>query len=461
MCGIAGAFDVPDAADVVSRMLVALQHRGQDAAGIAAWDGERFDSIRDLGLVQQVFGGIHMSKRLPGRHAVGHVRYATSGSAREKRNVQPVIRNCGALGTVAIAHNGHLTNADAVRERLAAAGARFETSTDTEVIPALMAESASLGLGQALAAAFEAVRGAFAVVILVDGQAVAATDPFGFRPLAFAKHKGGWVVASETHAFDVLDVRGGAMPAGTAMVFSSRSASVLQYDPGRPFHRNCGFEQVYFSRPDSVTFGVSSHTVRERLGFLLGRKDTTLADLVTPVPDSSNAMAAAYARERGMPFVPALIRSHYTDRSFIKSDQKEREKCVRLKLGAVRSAVGGKRIVVVDDSLVRGNTMRRVVALCRSVGAREVHVRIASPPIIHPCRWGIALPTFEELAMHGKETAAEMRQELGADSLTYLSIEELLEALDDRNQFRHCITCFSGRDPMEESLCSVTMRQAP
>lgn len=449
MCGIAGAYGVPDAGRVVSLMLKAMQHRGQEAAGIVSADGEGLHEIKGFGLVDEVFAGVDFAARLPGTAAVGHIRYATCGEADDRRNVQPLVASLRRREK-AIVHNGNLTNYPTMREALERQGAIFQTASDTELFLHLMARSGENPLSARLKDACDRIEGAYSILLLTRDGLLAAVDPYGFRPLSVAPYGDGWLFASETCAFDLF----GAAPsspiaAGTIVEIDSATEGAMLESGGEPaITRHCSFEHIYFTRPDSVIFGVRAASVRERLGIALAKSAGTKTDIVTSVPDSSNAIAIAYAEALGIPFRFALIRNHYTGRTFITPKQTARELGVRMKLNADRHVVEGRTITVVDDSLVRGTTAKKIVELLRSAGAKEVHLRIGSPPVIHPCHWGIDTPSRQEL-IAADLPPAELAKLLGADSLEYLPITALHEALDDKAGVSHCTTCFSGTLPEE------------
>jgi amidophosphoribosyltransferase len=425
-------------------MLKAMQNRGQEGAGITSTDGKQLFELKNFGLVDEVFRTTDFGTHLPGTSAIGHIRYSTAGDPGSYANLQPLVASHGAFTPFAVAHNGNLTNHELLRTVATDVGYRSRTTSDTEMFLFLIARAAHPDITDAIADACMTVEGAFALLILTPDTLCAVTDPFGFRPLSVAQYGDGFVFASETRAFDMLAAQDStAIKPGT--IFRADRVNATKYARSA-FGRRCSFEHVYFSMPDSMPFGVSSNKVREKLGRLLAQKNTVRTDIVTPVPDSSNAMAVAYAEESGLPFRLALIRNHYTGRTFITPKQPARELGVRMKLNVVRDLVNGKTVTVVDDSLVRGTTISKVVALLRNAGATEVHVRIPSPPVIHPCWWGIDTPSFEELsAAHA--TPAELEKKLGLDSLLYLSLEELREALGDSEGVRYCTTCFTGVQP--------------
>jgi amidophosphoribosyltransferase len=448
MCGVIGVFGHPEAANLAYLGLYALQHRGQESAGIVATDGEKLRSVREMGHVNDIFTADRL-KDLPGNAAIGHVRYSTAGDS-SKRNAQPIAVDY-AGGSVAVGHNGNLVNAVELRERLEADGSIFTTTSDTEVIVHLIARSRERTLPERVADALRQVRGAYSLVFLTENSVVAVRDPMGFRPLAIGKTKDNtWIVSSETCAFELLgaefvrDVDPGEM-----VIIDSEGVHSEHPFSAEQNHR-CVFEWVYFARPDSSIDGRSVYRARERMGRRLALEHPVPADVVIPVPDSGVAAAIGYARESGIPYDQGLMRSHYMGRTFIEPSQQIRHFGVKLKLSPVREVLAGKRVVVVDDSIVRGTTSQKIVGMIRSAGASEVHMRISSPPTVGPCRYGIDTPTREELiaSAHSPE---EIRKYVGADSLGYLSLEGLFDSVngvrrDNQNGF--CDACFSNNQPI-------------
>ncbi|HTK04406.1 MAG TPA: amidophosphoribosyltransferase [Candidatus Eisenbacteria bacterium] len=448
MCAIAGAFDVPNASYVISLMLKAMQHRGQEAAGIVSTDGKVLHDHRGFGLCDEVFANVDFASRLPGTAAVGHLRYATTGDSNSPECIQPLMAAL-RYGPTAVVHNGNLTNYRARRAELEEAGAIFQSGSDTELFLHLMARSHAADTVARLSESFTRVEGAYSLLVLTRDKLIAAVDPLGFRPLAVARLGKGYLFASETCAFDLLNVRP-SLPVSAGKIIevsANGDRSTAFAVPQRT--RHCSFEHIYFSRPDSNAYGLSSNVVRERLGSLLAERAPAAADLVTAVPDSSNTVALAYAEKLGLPFRFALIRNHYTGRTFITPKQTARELGVRMKLNAVKSVVHGKSVVVVDDSLVRGTTAAKVAALLRDAGATAVHLRIGSPPVIHPCFWGIDTPRRAELAA-AQSSPAQLAALMGVDSLAYLNVDDLRKALGDEAGNAYCTTCFTGTLPDEE-----------
>ncbi|HWG59874.1 MAG TPA: amidophosphoribosyltransferase [Candidatus Acidoferrales bacterium] len=443
-CGVFGIFGHSEAAKLAYLGLYALQHRGQESAGIASTDGAEIHVHKSLGHVQEIFTP-EVIAHLPGSAAIGHTRYSTAGETT-LMNAQPVVIDCNK-GKLALGHNGNLTNAGEVRRRLEHRGSIFQSTSDTEVIVHLVARSAARNLPGALADALTQVEGAYSLVILTRDEIYAIRDPRGFRPLALGRLEGSWVVASETCAFDLIDaeyVR--EIEPGEMLRISRAGLESIRFAAQKP-HQYCMFEHVYFSRPDSIVFGRSVNESRERLGHLLAREHPAVADIVTPVPDSGVPAAIGYAAESGIPFRMALIRNHYVGRTFIEPEQSIRDFGVKLKLNPVRRMLEGQRVALVDDSIVRGTTSRKIVRMVREAGATEVHVRISCPPTISPCYYGVDTPRRDELiaAQHSVE---EIRNFLGADSLGYLSLQSLREAVEDTEK-KFCTSCYTGSYPTE------------
>ncbi|HUJ29785.1 MAG TPA: amidophosphoribosyltransferase [Candidatus Acidoferrum sp.] len=443
-CGVFGIFGHPEAAKLAYLGIYALQHRGQESAGIASSDGVDVHAHKALGLVQEIFTP-EVIARLQGGAAISHTRYSTAGDT-SLTNAQPVVIDCNR-GKLALGHNGNLTNALEVRRRLEHRGSIFQTTSDTEVIVHLVARSAARNLPGALADALSQVEGAYSLVLLTRDELYAIRDPRGFRPLNLGRLDGAWVVASETCAFDLIDaeyVR--EIEPGEMVRISNSGIESIRFAPEKP-HQYCIFEHVYFSRPDSVVFGRPVNQSRERLGRLLAREHPVEADIVAPVPDSGVPAAVGYAAESGIPFRMALIRNHYVGRTFIEPEQAIRDFGVKLKLNPVRRMLEGQRIVLVDDSIVRGTTSRKIVRMVREAGATEVHVRISCPPTISPCYYGVDTPRRDEL-IASRQSVEEIRQFLGADSLGYLSLESMRAAVEDTGG-KFCTSCYTGNYPTE------------
>jgi amidophosphoribosyltransferase len=449
-CGVFGVFGHPEASNLAYLGLYALQHRGQESAGIVSSDGSELHVHRAMGEVEEIFQPNVLAK-LPGDLAIGHTRYSTAGD-KALLNAQPIMIDCNK-GKVALGHNGNLTNAVEWRRRLEHRGSIFQTNSDTEVIVHLIARSPARNLSGALGDALNQVEGAYSLLVLTTDELYAVRDPRGFRPLVLGKlpaANGGadtWLVASETCAFDLLNAQYGREIEPGEMVRISRSGiESIRFAPEKP-HQQCIFEHVYFSRPDSIIFGRSVNESRESLGRLLARERPADADIVVPVPDSGVPAAVGYALESKIPFRMGLIRNHYIGRTFIEPSQAIRNFGVRLKLNPVRGLIEGKRIVLVDDSIVRGTTSRKIVRMVREAGAREVHVRISCPPTISPCYYGVDTPTKEEL-IASSNTPEEICRFLGADSLGYLSMTGLKQAVGD-TQGNFCTSCYTGVYPTD------------
>jgi amidophosphoribosyltransferase len=442
-CGVFGVCDSQDAANLAYLGLYALQHRGQESAGIATLEEGRILVEREMGYVADVFDEARLS-RLPGRTAIGHVRYSTAGASL-LINAQPIVFATGR-GPLALAHNGNLVNARKIREGLEKSGALFTTTSDSEVILHLIARSKAPTLVGAIAEALQEVSGAYSLLILSREGIFAARDPNGIRPLSLGIREGSPVVASETCAFDLIearyerDVEPGEIVRLSREGFSSHRFAFPKFTP-------CVFEHVYFSRPDSLVFGKSVAATREAFGARLAREYPASADIVVPVPDSGMYAALGYARESRIPFALGLVRNHYVGRTFIEPKQSIRHFGVKVKLNPVREVVTGKRIVLVDDSIVRGTTSRKIVRMLREAGASEVHVRISSPPTMASCHYGIDTPTRREL-IASTQSVEEIRGFIEADSLGYLSAEGMLEAFGRPAQST-CLACFTGEYPIE------------
>jgi amidophosphoribosyltransferase len=443
-CGVFGIFGHEEAAKLTYLGLYALQHRGQESAGIAASDGATIRVHKDMGLAQEIFTPEVIS-RLPGHFGIGHTRYSTAGDTT-LTNAQPVSIDCNK-GKIALAHNGNLTNASEWRRKLEHRGSIFQTTSDTEVIVHLIARSSARNLTGAIADALNQVEGAYSLVILTRDEIFAVRDPRGFRPLNLGRINGTWVIASETCAFDLIDaeyVR--EIEPGEMIRISAGGVESIHFAPRKP-PQYCIFEHVYFSRPDSLVFGRPVNESRERMGRLLAREYPVDGDLVVPVPDSGVPAAVGYANESGIPFRMALIRNHYVGRTFIEPLQSIRDFGVKLKLNPVRRMLEGKRVILVDDSIVRGTTSRKIVHMVREAGATEVHMRISCPPTISPCYYGVDTPTREEL-IASRHSVEEIRKFLEADSLGYLSLARLRAAVDDTDK-HFCTSCYTGSYPTE------------
>ncbi len=448
-CGVFGIFGHPEAANLTYLGLYALQHRGQESCGIVSSDGTNLRAYRGMGLVSDVFRRDAIFDEIPGRNAIGHVRYSTAGSS-DLKNVQPIMVDY-ARGSIAVAHNGNLVNAQEVRNELERSGSIFSTTSDTEVLVHLLAKSQSDSLADRIAEALSAVKGAYSIVFLTETRMVAVRDPNGFRPLALGKLNDGYVVASETCAFDLIEAEFIREIEPGEMIFIDKHG-LKSY---RPFKETspspCIFEFVYFSRPDSFIFGKQVYTVRKEMGRQLAREHHVDADVVIAVPDSGMPAAMGYAEESGIPFELGLMRNHYVGRTFIEPQQSIRHFGVKLKLNPVRDIIEGKRVVVVDDSIVRGTTSRKIVKMIRNAGAREVHMRISSPPTSFPCYYGIDTPSRKEL-ISSSHTIEEISRYITADSLGYLSRSGMRAAAgvpDGVASGYFCDACFSGDYPVK------------
>jgi amidophosphoribosyltransferase len=448
-CGVFGICEREEASKLTYLGLYALQHRGQESAGIATvTEDGRMESHKSMGLVQEIFTPDVLAK-LPGRIAIGHTRYSTAGDTVVS-NAQPMVIDCNK-GKLAVAHNGNITNASELRRRLEHGGSIFASSSDTEVIVHLIARSRARNLTAAIADALNQVEGAYSLLILARGEIYAIRDPRGFRPLNLGRIENSWTVASETCAFDLIDaeyVR--EIEPGEMVRISSSGVESVHFAPAKP-PSFCSFEHVYFSRPDSVVFGRPVNESREHLGRLLAREHPVAADSVIPVPDSGVPAAIGYAAESGIPFRMGLIRNHYIGRTFIEPEQAIRDFGVKLKLNPVRRMIEGQRVILVDDSIVRGTTSRKIVRMVRESGAAEVHVRISCPPTISPCYYGVDTPTRAEL-IASNHSVEEIRQYLEADTLGYLSLTGLREALNDspgENDHKFCTSCYTGSYPTD------------
>lgn len=444
-CGVFGIFGHPEAANMAYLGLYALQHRGQESAGIVSSDDSQLYSHKAMGLVADIFSE-DVLKKLPGKSAIGHVRYSTTGASHLK-NAQPFLVDY-ARGGIAVAHNGNLVNAGLLRDELEAYGSIFQSSTDTEVLIHLIAQSKAATVVDRITDALGRVKGAYSIVFLTEGQLIAARDPHGFRPLALGKLKDSWVVASETCAFDLIEAEYlREIDPGEILVIDSyiRPKSCRPFDKAQ--YTPCIFEFIYFARPDSSIFGANVYSVRKNFGRELARENSIDADIVIPVPDSGVPAAIGFAEESNMPFQMGLIRNHYVGRTFIEPKDAIRHFGVKIKLNAVKELLKGKRVVVIDDSIVRGTTSRKIVKMIRDAGAKEVHMRISSPPTVCPCFYGIDTPTKKEL-IASSHTLDEISKYITADTLSYLSIEGMYKAVSDAGA-NFCDACFTGKYPVE------------
>jgi len=442
-CGVFGIYGHPEASVITYMGLYALQHRGQESAGIASSDGKSIYLHKAMGEVRQVFKEEDLY-RLIGSKAIGHVRYSTTGTSTLD-NAQP-IKIDRLNGPIAVAHNGNIVNAFQLRKKLEEAGAIFHSSSDSEVILHLITKSKAKSAEGALMDALKKVKGAYSIVYLDEHRLIAVRDPNGFRPLCLGRMDGVYLFASESCAFDMVgaeyirDIEPGEM------VIISKKGVEKRYISNNRSNRFCIFEYIYFLRPDSSLEGKSVYNVRKNLGKILAREKPANADIVIPVPDSSNCAALGYAEEAGLDFEFGLIRSHYIGRTFIEPSQKTRDFDTRIKYNPVKSILKGKSMVVVDDSIVRGTTSRNIVDMLRRAGARQIHFRVSSPPITHPCFYGIDTPTREEL-IASSYSVDEIAEFMSVDTLGYLSIDGLLDAVGGRRR-DHCIACFTGKYPI-------------
>ena len=454
MCGVFGIWGHPEAAKLAYLGLHALQHRGQESAGIVSSDGARLHAHRAMGLVQDCFGPEALA-RVPGERAIGHVRYSTAGGSHI-RNAQPFSVDY-ARGSIAVAHNGNLTNAEEVRERLEARGSIFQSSSDTEVIVHLVAMSTQRSVEDRIADALSQVRGAYSLVFLTEEALIAVRDPMGLRPLVLGmvRSRAGdeaHVVASEGTAFDLIDGRMVREVKPGEMIVIDRHGLRSSMPLAAAPRKSCIFEYVYFARPDSSLNGIGVYAARKNLGRRLAIEHPVPSDVVIPVPDSGVPSALGFAEQAGIPFELGMIRSHYVGRTFIEPEQSIRHFGVRLKLNPVADTLRGKRVVVVDDSIVRGTTSRKIVKMIRDAGAKEVHMRISSPPTSWPCYYGIDTPTRKELVASSHSTD-EIRQYITADTLGYLSLDGMLDAVtattgSEAGPGDFCHACFSGTYPI-------------
>ncbi|MFU0570726.1 amidophosphoribosyltransferase [Gardnerella vaginalis] len=462
-CGVFGVWGHPDAARLTYFGLHALQHRGQEGAGIVSNDDGHLHGHRGLGLLTQVFSNEKVMDRLTGNRAIGHVRYATAGSGSVD-NIQPFLFRFHD-GDVALAHNGNLTNCTSLRNSLEDEGAIFHSNSDTEILMHLIRHSSKATFMDRLKEALQTVHGGFAYLLLTQDSLIGATDPNGFRPLSLGRMKNGaYVLASETCALDIVRaefIRD--IEPGEIIVINDDGYTIEQYTK-HVQHAVCSMEFIYFARPDSNIYGINVHSVRKRMGARLAKESPVEADMVIGVPNSSLSAAAGYAETSGIPNEMGLIKNQYVARTFIQPTQELREQGVRMKLSAVRGVVAGKRVIVIDDSIVRGTTSKRIVQLLREAGAKEVHMRISSPPLKYPCFYGIDIQTTKEL-IAAKHSVEEIREYIDADSLAFLSLDGLVESIGLKKPAPYgglCVAYFNGDYPTalddygEEFLASLT-----
>jgi amidophosphoribosyltransferase len=442
-CGVFGIFGHPNAAELTYYGLYALQHRGQESAGIVTSDGNQFREHKGMGLVSQIFDG-KILHELVGNIAIGHTRYSTTGSSH-LRNAQPLTGNT-ARGQIAIAHNGNLTNAAQLREELEAKGIMFQTTVDSEVVLCLLAQPTN-GHENHLVHTMRRIEGAFSLVIMTESELIGARDPYGFRPLCIGRVDDAWVLASETCALDLIHAKFVRdVEPGEIVIINKDGLSSIQAFPEQERRAFCMFEYVYFARPDSTIADRSVYKVRVEMGRQLAREHPIAADVVIPVPDSGNCAALGYSLESGIPFEMAFVRNHYVGRSFLQPSQLIRDFDVRVKLNLIEELVKDKRVIVVDDSIVRGTTSKTRVNNLKEAGAKEVHVLVSCPPHMNPCVYGIDFPDRSKL-MAANHSLEEIRKYLNADSLHYLSPDGLVKATGLPKE-NFCLACWDGNYPI-------------
>ncbi len=442
-CGLFGVYGHPRAAELTYYGLYALQHRGQESAGIVVDSGNGFVEHKGMGWVAQVFSEPSLAL-LKGNISVGHVRYSTTGSSLLK-NAQPIVVDC-SRGQIAVAHNGNLTNANLLRDELEAYGSIFQSTVDSEVIVHLLAQPLGDNRELSLIDVLHKIQGAFSLLIMSQGELIGVRDPLGFRPLCIGKLKDAWILASESCALDQIQAKFVRdVEPGELVIINKDGLRSIKYAQ-EPRHAFCIFEYVYFARPDSTIHGQNVYRVRVNLGRQLAREHGVKADIVVPVPDSGNAAALGFAEESGIPFEMAFVRNHYTGRTFLQPSQLIRDFGVRIKLNLIKELVRGKRVVVVDDSIVRGTTARARVTTLREAGAKEVHMRISCPPHKWPCHYGIDFPTRDEL-LAAKNSPDKIREYLGCDSLGYLSLDGMIKATGQPAK-EFCHACYTGEYPV-------------
>ncbi len=443
-CGIFGIYGHPDAAELTSLGLHALQHRGEESTGIATGDGKRVHVYTGMGHVADVFSEPEILDRLPGHLAIGHNRYSTTGSDT-LCNSQPFLAECRD-GYVAVAHNGNLTNTAQLRSHMQEGGAIFQTSTDSELILHLIARSREDHIVDRVTDALRQIQGAYSLALCTEDKLLAARDPYGFRPLCLGQLGDSWIIASESCALDIISARyiRDIEPGELVVIDANGLRTFSPFETGR--YAFCIFEYIYFSRPDSIIFGDTVDKTRRKLGKQLAIEHPADADIVIAVPDSSNTAAMGYADQSGIKLEIGLIRNHYVGRTFITPGQDSRTAMVRLKFNPVRGILRGKRVVVVEDSIVRGTTLRYLVRMLREAGARQVHIRVSCPPIVSPCYYGIDFQTEREL-IASKKTVEQIREHLGVDSLGYLSLKGMLDVAPNATH-QYCTACFNRVYPI-------------
>jgi len=443
-CGVVGVYGHSDAANLAYLGLYALQHRGQESAGIVASNNGKMHLEVGMGLVADVFSDLRL-KKLPGNIAIGHNRYSTTGVSRIK-NAQPCLIEY-AGGTMAMGHNGNLVNASEIRQELGTAGAIFQSTNDSEVIVHLMAQSQRNSFVDRAVAALSQVKGAYSIVLMSEDELIAARDPQGFRPLCLGKLDGAYIVASESCVMDLVEAEFIREIEPGELILINQYGVKSFYPFQKTSTKQCVFEHIYFSRPDSYLFGHSVYSVRKLMGKALALEKPVEADVVVPVPDSGVISAMGYSEEAEIPFQMGLIRNHYVGRTFIEPQSQIRNFGVKIKLNAVKPVIEGKRVIIIDDSIVRGTTSKKIVRMLREVGALEVHVRISSPPTTHSCFYGIDTPTKSELIASNMDIE-QTREYLGADSLHYISLEGMLGIFGEQKD-DFCAACFDGHYPVD------------
>ncbi len=443
-CAVMGVYNHPKSANLTYLGLYALQHRGQESSGIVSNDKGTFYKHINLGLVADVFSDVSNLEKLKGNVAIGHNRYSTTGQTKLV-NAQPLVVS-SKYGPMAIAHNGNFVNAGSLKEFLEEQGAIFQTTTDTEIVLHLIARSSKTNLVDKIIESLERIKGAFSLAILTQKSMIGVRDPWGFRPLCIGKKDDAYIIASESCALDIIDAEYlREVEPGEMVVFDEKGMTSHKLGV-KAENTSCIFEYIYFSRPDSKIFGEKVDKARRKLGKILAREAPVDADRIISVPDSSNTAALGYAQESGIRFEIGLIRNHYIGRTFIHPVQTMRDFNVRIKFNPVKGVLKNKKIVIVEDSIVRGTTLRHLVRMVRNAGAKEIHIRVSSPPILYPCYYGMDFPTKEEL-IASQMTTDQIRDYLEADSLHYLSIEGLLEAVPNEN-CGYCTACFTGKYPI-------------
>jgi amidophosphoribosyltransferase len=449
-CGVAAIYGHSEASKLAYLSLYALQHRGQESAGIASSNGERLELHKAMGLVSDIFTADALA-RVPGSLAIGHTRYSTTGDSA-LLNAQPIRVEC-SKGQIALAHNGNITNAHEIRSHLEGLGSIFQTTSDTEVIVHLIARSKEETLESAMSDSLRRIEGAFSLVMLTPDRVFAVRDPRGFRPLVMGRISGqathqadAIVFASETCAFDLIGATyEREVKPGELVIVGPEGVHSRFYASQQPLS-SCIFEHVYFSRPDSTVFGRPVQQSRDAMGRQLALESPVVADIVIPVPDSGVTAAMGFSHESGIPIQFGLIRNHYVGRTFIEPEQRVRDFGVKLKLNPVRHVIQGKRVVLIDDSIVRGTTSRKIVRMVRDAGAKEVHMRISCPPTVSSCYYGVDTPSKNQLIAANK-SVDEIREYIGADSLAYLSLEGLRKAAGENEEVKYCTACYTGKYP--------------